>query len=45
MSVASDVSIPLLTRELRSAVIEVVEREVGMNVVNVDITVEDVHDV
>ena len=45
VSVASDVSIPLLMRELRSAVIEVVEREVGMNVVNIDVAVEDVHDV
>ena len=44
VSVAGNVSIPLLTRELRSAVIEVVEREVGMNVVNVEISVEDVHD-
>lgn len=45
VSVRSDVSIPLLTRELRSAVMEVVGREVGMNVVGVDVAVEDVHDV
>lgn len=45
VSVASDVSIPLLSSELRAAVIEVVGREVGMTVVEVDLVVEDVHDV
>ena len=44
VSVAGDVSIPLLAAELRSAVMEVVGREVGMNVVGVDLVVEDVHD-
>ena len=45
VSVGADVSIPLLSAELRSAVMAVVDREVGMNVVGVDIVVEDVHDV
>jgi hypothetical protein len=44
VSVAADVSIPLLSAELRSAVMAVVDREVGMNVVGVDLVVEDVHD-
>ncbi|MBB3327431.1 Asp23/Gls24 family envelope stress response protein [Microlunatus antarcticus] len=44
VSVRSDVAIPLLTRELRAAVMEVVDREVGINVVGVDVAVEDVHD-
>ena len=44
VSVGADVSIPLLSAELRSAVMAVVEREVGMNVVGVDLVVEDVHD-
>ncbi len=45
VSVAGDVSIPLLSDELRTAVREVVGREVGINVVGVDLVVEDVHDV
>lgn len=45
VSVASRVSIPSLSRELRAAVRDVVGREVGMNVVRVDLVVEDVHDV
>ena len=45
VSIGADVSIPLLSSELRRAVMTVVSEEVGLNVVGVDITVEDVHDV
>ena len=45
VSIGPDVSIPLLSEEVRRAVIAVVEREVGMNVIGVDIVVEDVHGV
>lgn len=44
VSVAADVSIPVLSAELRSAVMAVVDREVGINVVGVDLVVEDVHE-
>lgn len=44
VSVGPGVSIPQLSAELRSAVRAVVDREVGMNVVGVDLVVEDVHD-
>ena len=44
VSVGADVSIPLLSAELRAAVMAVVDEEVGMNVVGVDLVVEDVHD-
>lgn len=45
VSVGAQVSIPLLMTEVRRAVMAVVEREVGMNVIGVDVVVEDVHDV
>ncbi|GAA3553251.1 hypothetical protein GCM10022197_05430 [Microlunatus spumicola] len=45
VSVAAGVSIPTLSDELRRAVMDVIDREVGMNVVRVDIVVEDVRDV
>jgi uncharacterized alkaline shock family protein YloU len=45
VSIGADVSIPLLSKELRLAVMSVVSKEVGMNVVGVDIVVEDVHGV
>ena len=45
VSIDGGVSIPSLSGELRRAVIDVVSREVGMNVVRVDIEVEDVHGV
>lgn len=45
VSIGADVSIPLLSAELRQAVRTVVSEEVGMNVVGVDIVVEDVHGV
>lgn len=45
VSIDGGVSIPSLSSELRRAVIDVVSREVGMNVVRVDIEVEDVHGV
>ena len=44
VSVGAGVSIPQLSAELRSAVMAVVDREVGMNVVGVDLVVEDVHE-
>ncbi|SDU89733.1 hypothetical protein SAMN04488544_1622 [Microlunatus sagamiharensis] len=45
ISIGPGVSIPLLSEEVRRAVVAVVEREVGMNVIGVDIVVEDVHGV
>ena len=45
VSIGADVSIPSLAEEVRRAVIAVVEREVGMNVIVVDVVVEDVHGV
>lgn len=44
VSVGAGVSIPSLSAELRSAVMAVVDQEVGINVVGVDLVVEDVHD-
>jgi hypothetical protein len=45
VSIGPEVSIPLLSSELRRAVMTVVSEEVGLNVVGVDIVVEDVHGV
>jgi hypothetical protein len=45
VSVAAGSSIPASSEELRRAVMDVISREVGMNVVRVDIVVEDVRDV
>lgn len=44
VSVGAGVSIPQLSAELRAAVMAVVDREVGINVVGVDLVVEDVHE-
>ena len=44
VSVAADLAIVDATNQLRTAINEAIEAEVGMRVVSVDITVEDVHD-
>ncbi len=44
VSVLRDLSIPEASRQLRAAIIHAVQQEVGLQVVSVDITVEDLHD-
>lgn len=44
VSVDASASIPRATEDLRQAIINAVNSEVGMNVMSVDIVVEDVHD-
>ena len=43
VSVDSAAPIAVAVNDLRTAIIDVVDREVGMNVVRVDVTVDDVH--
>ncbi|GAA1846436.1 Asp23/Gls24 family envelope stress response protein [Microlunatus capsulatus] len=45
LSVSAAVAIPAVTAELRRRVVEEVDRQVGVEVVSVDLRVEDVHDV
>lgn len=44
VSVARDLPIAAVSNQLRAAIIEAIQQEVGMHVASVDITVEDLHD-